>query len=328
MKKKILAAVVAATMVLSLAACGQTPASGSGAGNSSGGPIKVGIINNDPNESGYRTANDKDLKAMFTAENGYNATFAYGKTNDEQINAAQQMIQDGVDYLLLSAADVSGWDSVLKDANDQGIKVILYDRTIDADESLYVASIVSDMAKEGETAANWLKGQNLGEYNIIHIQGQMGTAAQVGRSGALVDMANAEGWNIVAQQTANWNAEDAQQIVQSVIDGGTSFNVIYAENDKMAQGAVAALDANGITHGVNGDVVIRGFETNKWAREELKAGNWNYDGQCNPLQASYLDEIIKKLEAGQTISEKTIIMDEKGFDATTITDEDVEKYGI
>lgn len=325
MKKRLLAVVMAAAMLVGLTACGNDASQTSG---SNGGTIKVGIINNDPNESGYRTANDKDLKEMFTAENGYDATFAYGDTNDKQINAAQQMIQDGVDYLLLSAADVSGWDSVLQDAKNAGIKVILYDRTIDADESLYEASVVSDMAKEGETAANWLKNQNLGEYNIIHIQGQMGTAAQVGRSGALVDMANAEGWNIVVQQTANWNAEDAQQIVQSAIDSGTSFNVIYAENDNMAQGAVAALDANGITHGVGGDVVIMGFDTNKWALQALKDGSWNYDGQCNPLQSSYLDDIIKKLEKGETISPKTIIMDEKGFDATTITDDDVEKYGI
>lgn len=67
--------------------------------------IKVGIINNDPNESGYRTANDRDLKEMFTEENGYEASFAYSLKNDEQITAAQQMIQNGVDYLLLSAAD-------------------------------------------------------------------------------------------------------------------------------------------------------------------------------------------------------------------------------
>ena len=322
MKKRVLAVAMAAAMLFGLAACGD------GGNGGSGDLIKVGIINNDPNESGYRTANDKDLQGMFTKENGYDANFAYGDTNDKQINAAQQMIQSGVQYLLLSAQDVSGWDGVLQDAKNAGVKVILYDRTIDADESLYEASVVSDMAKEGETAANWLKNQGLGEYNIIHIQGQMGTAAQVGRSGALVDMAEAEGWNIVKQQTANWNAEQAQQIVQSVIDAGTSFNVIYAENDNMAQGAVAALDANGITHGVNGDVVIMGFDTNKWALQELLNGNWNYDGQCNPLQASYLDDIIKKLENGQTISPKTIIMDEKGFDASTITEADVEKYGI
>ena len=291
--------------------------------------IRVGIINNDPNESGYRTANDADLKAMFTEENGYDASFAYSLKNDEQITAAQRFIQDEVDYLLLSAADTSGWDSVLQDAQDAGIGVILFDRTIDASEDLYLASIVSDMDKEGETAVNWLADQGLDEYNIIHIQGVMGSAAQQGRTGALdAKVAAEDNWNLVTQQTAEWNSEKAQQIVQSVIDAGTEFNVIYAENDDMAKGAVAALDKANISHGVGKDVIIMGFDCNKWALEELLAQNWNYDGQCNPFQASYIDEVIKKVESGEEITEKTIILEEKGFDATTITEEDVEKYGI
>ncbi len=295
----------------------------------SGDVIKVGIINNDPNESGYRTANDKDLKATFTAENGYEASFAYSMKNDEQITAAQKFIQDGVDYLLLSAADTAGWDSVLMDAQDAGVRVILFDRTIDADESLYEASIVSDMDKEGETAVTWLEGQGLDTYNIIHLQGVMGSAAQEGRTGALQAKVDAEAnWNLVTQQTAEWNAENAQQIVQSVISSGEEFNVIYAENDDMAKGAVAALDAANISHGVGKDVIVMGFDCNKWALEELLAQNWNYDGQCNPFQSSYIDDVIKTIQSGGTVAEKTIIMDEKGFDATTITQEDVDNYGI
>lgn len=54
----------------------------------------------------------------------------------------------------------------------------------------------------------------------------------------------------------------------------------------------------------------------------------NYDGQCNPYQASYIEDVIKKLESGEKIDEKTIIMDEKGFDATTITQDDVDQFGI
>ena len=249
--------------------------------------------------------------------------------NDEQITAAQKFIQDGVDYLLLSAADTAGWDSVLQDAKDAGVKVILFDRTIDADPSLYEASIVSDMAKEGQTAVDWLASQGLSEYNVIHLQGVMGSAAQQGRTGALDKMvADNANWNLVAQQTAEWNAEKAQQIVQAVIDSGKPFNVIYAENDDMAKGAVAALDKANISHGVGKDVIIMGFDCNKWALEELLAQNWNYDGQCNPFQASYINDIIKKLEAGESLSQKTIIMDEKGFDATTITQDDVNNYGI
>lgn len=337
--KKLLTLILALALVLALAACGNT-ASNNGTGNTAnnggsgdeGGEadlITVGIINNDPNESGYRTANDKDMKETFTEENGYKASFAYSLKNDEQIAAAQKFVQDEVDYLLISAAGTAGWDSVLQDAQDAGIQVILFDRTIDADPSLYVASIVSDMAKEGETAVNWLASQGLEEYNIIHIQGVMGSAAQIGRTGALDDMVAAnDNWNLVDQQTAEWNAETAQQIVQAAIDSGKEFNVIYAENDDMAKGAVAALDKANISHGVNGDVIIMGFDCNKWALEELLAGNWNYDGQCNPFQASYIDEIIKGLENGQAPAEQVVILEEKGFDAATITQEDVDTYGI
>ena len=112
------------------------------------------------------------------------------------------------------------------------------------------------------------------------------------------------------------------------IDSGESFNVIYAENDDMAKGAVAALDKANISHGVGKDVIVMGFDCNKWALEELLAQNWNYDGQCNPFQSSYIDDVIKTLQSGGTPAEKTIIMDEKGFDATTITQEDVDNYGI
>ena len=332
MKKKVLGLLLTVAMVAGVAACGSQPAASTGGeGGSQGGSelIKVGIINNDPNESGYRTANDKDLKEMFTEANGYSASFAYSKENEKQINAAQKFVQDEVDYLLLSAADTAGWDSVLKDAQAAGVKVILFDRVIDADPSLYEASIVSDMEKEGQTAVDWLAKQNLEEYNIIHLQGQMGTAAQKGRTAAMdAAVASNDNWNLVVQQSGDWNAENATQIVQSIINSGESFNVIYAENDDMAKGAVAALDKANISHGVGKDVIIMGFDCNKWALEELLNQNWNYDGQCNPFQASYIDDIIKKLENGETITEKQIIMEEKGFDATEITADDVAKYGI
>ena len=114
--KKFATLATAAAMCFAFASCG--PA------QSGGGLIKVGIINNDPNESGYRTANDKDMKNTFTKENGFDASFAYSLKNDEQINHAQKFIQDEVDYLLLSAADPAGWDSVLKDAKEAGAFIV------------------------------------------------------------------------------------------------------------------------------------------------------------------------------------------------------------
>ena len=116
-KKKILALLVSAVMAVGVIGCGSGGSGGDSneGGGSDGDLIKVGIINNDPNESGYRTANDADMKEKFTEKNGYDASFYYSLKNDEQISAAQQFIQDGIDYLLISAADTAGWDTVLQE---------------------------------------------------------------------------------------------------------------------------------------------------------------------------------------------------------------------
>lgn len=316
---------MAGISALGLAACG-----GSGAGGNAGGSdlITVGIINNDPSESGYRTANVEDFKAKFTEANGFSASFAYSLKNEEQINAAQQFIQDGVKYLLLSAADTSGWDSTLQAAKDAGTQVILFDRVVDASDELYAAAVVSDMEAEGEMAAEWLAKQNLSEYNIIHIQGTIGSSAQVGRSAGINARVKSDGWKLVTQQTADWSAETAQQITQTVIDSGKPFNVVYCENDDEAKGAVAALDAANIKHGKGQDVIVMAYDHNKWALREVQKGNWNYDGQCNPYQADKIIEIIQGLEAGNAPAQKTLYMEETYADCDTITDEYIEEKGI
>ena len=291
--------------------------------------ITVGIVNNPPSESGYREANVKDFEKVFCEENGYKALTFYSLKNDEQLAAAQQFITDGVDYLLISAAETTGWDAVLQSAQENGIGVFLFDRMIACDESLYNAAVVSDMANQGKLAVEWLISLNLPEYNIIHIQGAMGSDAQIGRTGALDEKVAAdEAWKIVVQQTATWDEAEAKKIVESVINSKEAFNIIYAENDGMAKGAVAALDEAGITHGVEGDVIVMGFDCNKWALRELLAGNWNYDGQCSPFQAEVINGLIQKLENGETIEEKLIISEERGFDAKTITQEEIDTFGL
>ena len=293
--------------------------------------ITVGIVNNPPSESGYREANVKDFEAVFSAENGYEAKTFYSLKNDEQLSAAQQFITDGVDYLLISAAETTGWDAVLASAQENGIPVFLFDRMIDCDESLYEAAVVSDMANQGKLAVEWLIAQNLEAYNIIHIQGAMGSDAQIGRTNPLVAQVEAaDNWKIVVQQTATWDEATAKQIVESVINSKEAFNIIYAENDGMAKGAVAALDEAGITHGVGKDVIVMGFDGNRWALRELLAGNWNYDGQCSPFQAQVISDLIQKIEAGEELGleSKKIISEERGFDATTITQADIDTYGL
>ena len=312
----LLVGLLVVTCLFVLTACGK---------DDGDGKIKIGVVNNPPSESGYREANVKDMEKVFSAANGYELKTFYSDKNDDQLQAAKGFITDGVDYLLISAAETTGWDDVLKEAKDAGVKVYLFDRKIAVDESLYEAAVISDMAAEGDTAVNWLLSLNLPEYKVIHIQGAMGSDAQVGRTGALDAQFASGKMKKVVQQTAGWDEAEAKKIVESVINSGEDFNVIYAENDGMARGAVAALDEAGITHGVDGKVVIIGFDCNKWALKELLAKKWNYDGQCSPFQAQIISDLIK---SGKAPAQKIIINEEKGFDAKTITQSDIDTYGL
>ncbi len=323
--KKIIALLLTLALALSLSA----------AAFAEGELIKVGIINLDPSESGYRQANVRNLTETFTAENGYDATFVTAPTADKQLEAAKGFITAEVEYILVSAAETTGWDEVLEEAQEAGIKVFLFDRMIDCDPSLYTAAVVSDMRKEGETAVAWLESLGLEEYRILHIQGQLGSDAQIGRSNPLIEKCEAdEKWTIVREGTGgdSWDPNEARKIAEAALDAGEDFNIVYAENDGMADGVVGALDSKGITHGVDGKVIIMGFDCNKWALEKLLNGEWNYDGQCSPFQATVIDQMIKTLEAGGEIEGlnelNQIISEEKGFDAKTITQEDIDTYGL
>ena len=339
--KKLIALLLAVVLVVGLTACAtaapapaaaEEPAAAAAPAETEApaapAMLKVGIINNPPAESGYRAANVADMEKVFSEANGYEVSTFYSLKNDEQLNAAAQFITDGVDYLLISAAATDGWDTVLANAKEAGVKVFLFDRMINTDPSNYEAAVVSDMAQEGITAVNWLKDQKLDSYKVIHIQGAMTSDAQIGRTAALDAEFAAGTMTKVVQQTATWDEATAKQIVESVINSGEEFNVIYAENDGMAKGAVAALDEAGITHGPGKAVIVMGFDCNKWALRELLAGNWNYDGQCSPFQAAVIDGMIKTLESGGTLPEKKVINEERGFDATTITQADIDTYGL
>ena len=90
--RKLTALLLALVLVFALVAC----SNGGSTSKDDGGLIKVGIINLDPSESGYRQANVKNLTDTFTKENGYDATFVTAPTADKQLEAAKGFITSQV----------------------------------------------------------------------------------------------------------------------------------------------------------------------------------------------------------------------------------------
>ena len=154
-------------------------------------------------ESDWRVANSESMKSVFTESRGYRLLFEDARQIQEnQILAVRRFIQQRVDYIVLMPLSETGWDSVLQEAWDAGIPVILVDRMVDVeDDSLYAAHVGSDFYAQGRKAVTWMERCYRGSrVNIVHIQGTPGSTAQLGRTGALEEGLSAhDNWNQIGR---------------------------------------------------------------------------------------------------------------------------------
>ena len=323
MKRKVITALLAATMVASLAVgCGNKggDSKSDSSKSSSSDEITIGFSQVGA-ESDWRTANSESMKSTFSEKNGYKLIFDDAQQKQEnQITAIRNFIQQDVDYIVLAPVTETGWDTVLKEAKDADIPVIIVDRMIDvSDDSLYTAWVGSNFKMEGQKACEWLnayaEAKGMKEVNIAHIQGTIGASAQIGRTEGLEEAAKEYGWNIVAQQTGEFTQAKGQEVMESFLKSYDDIDVVVDENDNMAFGAIDAIKAAGKTCGPDGDIIIFSFDAVKAAFDAMIAGDLNAAFECNPLHGPRVDEIIKKLEKGETV-EKIQYVDEAYFDTS------------
>ena len=324
MKKKIVSALLTATMV-----CGMSvvPAVGVAAADDT---ITVGFSQVGA-ESDWRTANTESMKSTFSEENGYELIFDDAQQKQEnQLTAIRNFIQQEVDYILLAPVTETGWDTVLQEAKDADIPVIIVDRMVDvSDDSLYTTWIGTDSLLEGRKAAEWLnayttaKGIDAKDVNIVDIQGTIGSTAQIGRSKGLEEGVDNYGWNLLAQQSGEFTQAKGQEVMESMLKQYDNINVVYCENDNEACGAIDAIEAAGKTVGsdiANGEIMVMSFDTTNAGLTDTLAGKIACDVECNPLHGPRAEELIKALEAGEEV-EKLNYVDEEIF----ATDDTVDK---
>lgn len=263
-------------------------------------------------ESDWRLANTADYQKTFTAENGYELLFV-DCDNDHtvQLETVRSYIQQEVDYIVICPVQTAGWDVVLKEAQDAGIPVIIADRTVDADPSLYTTFLGTDSALEGETAGKWL-AEYLGgkEAKILVIEGSVGASAAIGRTNGFNKIAAEHPeWTILDSQSGDFDQTKGQQVMESYLKSYPEFDVVVCQNDNEAYGAMDAMKAAGVTYGTNGDVIIISFDATKQGLTYTLAGDIHCNAECNPLQAAGVEEIIAKIEAGEEIPAVTIVPD-------------------
>lgn len=278
-------------------------------------------------ESDWRVANSESLKAAFSESRGYRLLFDDARQIQEnQIMAVRKFIQQQVDYIVLMPLSETGWDSVLQEARDARIPVVLVDRMADVeDASLYAAHVGSDFYGQGKKAVAWIEGKHndpAETVEIIHIQGTLGSTAQLGRTAALEDgMARHENWNLLTRLDGDFTQAKTYEAMGRYLDGlpeGQDIDVVYCENDNEAFGAIQALEEQGYVCGRDVDVIC--FDATRNALRLCMAGKISLVMECNPLLGPMAEEIVRTLEAGQTPKKQQYI-EEQQFTPETLTEE-------
>ncbi|MFJ9770658.1 ABC transporter substrate-binding protein [Kitasatospora sp. NPDC101157] len=301
MSKRAAAALVAGAMVTVLTACGS--GGGGSAAKGPGGKLVVGFSQVGA-ESGWRTANTKSIQDA-AKKAGIDLKFSDAQQKQEnQIKAIRSFIQQKVDVIAFSPVVESGWDTVLKEAKDAHIPVILTDRAVDSkDESLYASFLGSDFVEEGKKAGDWLVKEYQGksdEVNIVQLEGTTGSAPANDRKSGFADAVKGEPkFKVVASQTGDFTRAKGKEVMQAFLKSQSKIDVLYAHNDDMALGAIQAIEEAGKKPGT--DIKIVSVDGVKDAFTAMSQGKINYDVECNPLLGDQLMDLVKKVKAGEQV---------------------------
>jgi galactofuranose transport system substrate-binding protein len=260
-------------------------------------------------ESGWRSANTDSIKESAT-EAGFDLKFSDAQQKQEnQIKAIRSFIQQKVDVIAFSPVVESGWDTVLKEAKDANIPVILTDRAVDSkDTSLYRTFIGSDFVEEGRRAGKWLVEQYkdaAGEVKIVELQGTTGSAPAIDRKNGLEEVIKDHpNLKIIASQTGDFTRAKGKEVMQSFLQAHKDIDVLYAHNDDMGLGAIQAIEAAGLVPGK--DIIIITVDAVKDGMAAAAEGKINFIVECNPLLGPQLMQAVRDVLAGNEIPQRIV----------------------
>jgi ABC-type sugar transport system substrate-binding protein len=316
MLKRMWLGAAAALLVAGAAACANSDTGGGGS-TAGGGKIVLGFSQVGA-ESGWRTANTTSVKDAAAAA-GIDLKFDDAQQKQEnQIKAIRNYIQQKVDVIAFSPVVESGWDTVLKEAKDAGIPVILTDRAVDsADKTLYKTFLGSDFVKEGQLTGEWLVNDSksaTGDVNIVELQGTTGSAPANDRKKGFGDAIKANPkLKIIASQTGDFTRAGGKAVMEQFLKANSKIDVLFAHNDDMGLGALEAIEAAGKVPGK--DIKIITIDAVKDGMQALADGKFNFIGECSPLLGPQLMDLVKKVKAGETVPTRILTQE------TTFTQE-------
>jgi simple sugar transport system substrate-binding protein len=258
-------------------------------------------------ESDWRLADTQSIKTA-AREAGIELLFRDGEQKQEnQIKAIREFIAKKVDVIAFSANVESGWGEVLHEAKAAGIPVFIIDRPVDEkDESLWVSLMGSDFLEEGRRAARWLVGymNTSRPVSIVELQGTIGSAPAIDRKVGFEEiLKDHPNYRIIVSESGDFFRSVGRQVMERILrelaERNLRMDVLFAHNDDMAIGAIAAMEAAGMKPGK--DVVIVSVDAIRDAFKAMIAGKLNCTVECSPLLGPQLMKAVKDYMSGQDL---------------------------
>ncbi len=252
---------------------------------------------------------DKWMSYLFEGVNEFDDTHAdvdikmtdANEDPSKMLNDVDNFIDSGVNALLVVPTDVSIVKPISKKANRAGIPLVIVNRlpseTTMRKVDAYVGSeSIQAGIIQGESVVGMLDGR---QANVAILLGALGHEAQIQRTaGNKQVFAKYPNIKIVAEQEGRWDRAKALQIVEDLLQAHPEINVIVANNDEMAIGALLAARKAGKT---DADMIISGVDATPDALEYLGAGLDSTVFQSARGQGYGGAEIAYKLAQGQKV---------------------------
>ena len=172
--------------------------------------------------------------------------FASAKDNDKlQTEQIEKFIQRGVDLLIISPNQVHSITPVIDKAYDKGIPVILFDRKTDSQK--YTAFIGADNVKVGKTIGEFIAKTLHGEGKVIEIKGLDNSSPAIDRHKGFVQaLSKYRDIQLKRTLSGEWTKESGYKSIKSAIADAKDCNIIWGQNDRMAEGAQRAMAEAGV----------------------------------------------------------------------------------
>ena len=317
-RRTVLGASAAGLVAAALAAC----SSGASGGGSSDDPVTIGFVAVGP-EGAWRQANEQNIQDTFTEDAGFTLKYAPATNLDQksQIDAFSSFVDEGVDLIMLSATEGSGWEESLGRAQEAEIPVILIDRGIEPDDTeLYATRLAPDNVAVSTSVAEWAKSTFPDGAKYFVLEGPAGVSVVNERNeGWAQAMEGESAFTDLGSQTANWSTEEAKSVFETVLkSNGNDVQLVFAQNDEMGLGAAQAVQEAGLTPGE--DVKIATIDGTQAALEALSEGTLSFVAEYNPLFGEQaLEAVGTVLEGGEV--EPYIQIESTTFDSPEAADE-------